>query len=370
MKILIKGGNALIGSTFELFDILIDNDLIVKIGKDIQCEDAKVIDATGKYIAPGFIDIHTHCYPIEPLGLDPDVLGIERWASTIVDAGTAGACNFEDFNKNYIEKCKTRVYSLLNVSNYGLKFKHELDDLSKIDEKAISDIVKKYPDKIVGFKARASQSVVNEMGIKPIEMAANIAHENKKPLMVHIGNYPPHLEDVLNCLDTGDVITHTYHGKAGGILTKDKSAIIDEALSARNRGVLFDIGHGSASFSFEVYKKARSLGFNCDLISSDLHVENYNGPVFNMVEVVNKIINCGEPIEDAINKCTSVPAMHFGLKQLGELKEGNLGDVFIFKIIDCIEEVIDSIGDKLVLNKKIKPECLIVSRGEKSGIYQ
>lgn len=371
MKRLIKNGKLILPSK-EIInqDILIDGDYIVKIQKDINESVDEVIDAEGCYVSPGFIDIHTHCYPIGDLGLEPDVLGIQRWSSTILDAGTSGAGNFEDFYEHAIKKSKTRVYSLLNVSTQGLAFKHELNDMAKINEKSIAEIVKQYPDVIVGLKARASQSVVQDLDILPIQKAAEIAHHLHKPLMVHVGNYPPHLEDVLNCLDKGDIVTHAYHGKVGNILKEDKSAIINEAIAARGRGVLFDIGHGSASFSSKVYIKAKELGFDCDLISSDLHSENYEGPVYTLMDVVSKIMNCGESLEDAIDKVTRVPARHFNLEKLGELKEGYFADVFIFKIQDVQEEVVDSMGDKILLHTKIEPQCLIVSRGEKSGIYK
>lgn len=371
MKRLIKQGTCILpNKECVKKDILIEGDMIVKIDNEILDEVDDVIDATGCYVSPGFIDIHTHCYPIGDLGLDPDVLGVKRWASTILDAGTSGAGNFEDFYEHAIKKCNTRVYALLNVSSLGLAFKHELNDMAKINEKNIVEIIKQYPNVIVGLKARASQSVVQDLDILPIRKAAEIAHAVNKPLMVHVGNYPPHLEDVLNCLEQGDIVTHAYHGKVGNILTEDQSSIIKEATSARSRGVLFDIGHGSASFSSKVYQKARELDFDCDLISSDLHSENYEGPVYTLMDVVSKMVNCGEPLVDAIAKVTCVPARHFNLEKLGELKEGYYADLFIFKMKDVEEEVVDSMGDKILLRTKIEPQCLIVSRGEKSGIYK
>ncbi|MEG0166080.1 amidohydrolase/deacetylase family metallohydrolase [Anaerorhabdus sp.] len=371
MKQLIKNGVCILPNKQCLKkDILIENDMITKIEENIQENVDELIDATNCYVSPGFIDIHTHCYPIGDLGLDPDILGIQRWTSTIVDAGTAGVGNFEDFYEHAIKKSKTRVFSLLNVSTQGLAAKHELNDMSKINEKKIYEVVKQYPDVIIGLKARASQSVVQDLDIEPIRKATEIAHSIHIPLMIHIGNYPPHLEDVLNCMDQGDIVTHAYHGKVGNILSNNETAIIKEAIDARKRGVLFDIGHGSASFSSKTYKCAMNLGFDCDLISSDLHRENYEGPVYSLIDVVSKIINCGEYFVDAIDKVTKVPARHFGLDKLGEIKVGNYGDIFVFKMREVEEEVVDSMGDKILLHTKIEPQCLIVSRGEKSGIYR
>lgn len=371
-KILIKSG-ALLSPVNDFFqtkkDILIEDGKIKTIGENLQQDGAEIVDAQGCLVTPGLIDIHTHCYPASELGVNPDVLGIERGATSIFDAGTSGAYNFEDFKEKYIDTAKTKVFSLLNVSKQGLEIKHELDDMAKIDETALHEIVKKYPDIIVGLKARASASVVGEMGIKPIALAAEIAQKEGLPLTVHIGNYPPALTDVLNLLNKGDIATHAYHGKAGGILDENKK-IIPEALEARKRGVLFDIGHGVASFSFKVFQKALQNGFDCDLISTDLHIENYEGPVYNLAAVLSKAINCGETLENAITKSTSAPARHFGLKGLGELKEGLIGDISILRLENCSDIVEDSIHDTLQLKQKLSLHTTIYSRGENSELFR
>ena len=351
-----------------------EKDILVRDGKIAEIADrieggGEVIDAEGCIVTPGFIDIHTHCYPKAFLGLDPDVLGIQRGTTTILDAGSSGADNYEDFRSNYIEKSKTKVFTLLNLSKEGLIRGHELDDMSKIDVEKAKEVIRKYPDNIVGMKARASASVVGEMGLEPIAIAARTAHEVGKPLMVHVGNYPPALTDVLKLLDRNDIITHAYHGKPGGILTEDKK-IIEEAQKARERGVKFDVGHGVASFSYRVFEQAMREGFDCDMISTDLHVENYEGPVYNLAAVVSKLLELGESLEDAVTKCTSVPAAHFGLEGLGELAEGKTADFNIMSFEPCSEEVQDSIGDSLTLSSRLVLKKTIYSRGNESEVFE
>lgn len=353
-------------------DIYVQDGRILKIEENLSSFEhkvEKVIDAEGCIVTPGFIDIHTHCYPRTFLGLEPDVLGIERGATTILDAGSSGSENYEDFRSNHIESSKTKVFTLLNISREGLIRGHELDSLEKIDIPALKTIVEKYSDNIVGLKARASASVVGNMGLEPIAIAAKTAKKIGKPLMVHVGNYPPALTDVLKLLDKGDIVTHAYHGKKGGILTAEDH-IIPEALEARKRGVLFDIGHGVASFSLKVYQKALKENFDCDLIGTDLHIENYEGPVFNLAAVLSKVLGCGESLEDAVAKCTNVPAEHYNLKDLGELKTGAIADFNIIELMACDEIVEDSIGDKMNLNKKMVLKKTIYSRGEKTEIFE
>lgn len=349
-------------------DILIENGCIAEIGNGIS-RGEEVIDAQGYLVTPGLIDIHTHCYPLSDIGVEPDVLGIQRGATTILDAGSAGPENFEDFKRKYIDTAKTKVFSCLNVSKHGLEFKHELNSMDKIDESAILAMAQKYPHLIVGLKARASQSVVQDMGLRPIVEAARIAQKAKLPLVVHVGNYPPALPDVLNILHRGDIVTHAYHGKKGGILN-EKQELIPEAIAARERGVCFDVGHGVASFSFTVFRQALAKGFDCDMISTDLHIENYEGPVYSLPAVLSKVINCSERLEDAISKCTSVVARHFGLQRLGELKTGFIGDISIMKLADCKETVVDAVHDELQLRKKLEPVMCVISRGEESEIFR
>lgn len=372
-SLLIKNGSLVSpvnGYRRDEADILVKNGRIEKIGRNLEAEDGmQVVDASGCIVTPGLIDIHTHCYPRAFLGLAPDTLGIERGATTILDAGSSGADNYEDFRENYIEKSKTKVFTLLNISKEGLIRGHELDAPEKIDIPALERTIEKYSDNIVGLKARASASVVGKMGLKPIAIAAETAEKTGKPLMVHVGNYPPALTDVLNLLGKGAVVTHAYHGKKGGILTEE-GHIIPEAIQARERGVLFDIGHGVASFSLKVFRKALAEGFDCDLIGTDLHVENYEGPVYNLAAVLSKAVGCGEALEDAVEKCTSAPARHFGLTGLGELKPGATADLNIMEFAGCEDEVEDSIGDKMVLRKKLVLKKTIYSRGENSEIFE
>lgn len=351
-------------------DILIRDGKIAAIDEAIKPLDEDcVVDATGCIVTPGFIDIHTHCYPDTFLGLSPDVLGIQRGSTTILDAGSSGADNYEDFRRRYVDKSKTKVFTLLNISREGLVRGHELDAPEKVNVPALKSIAEKYSDNIVGLKARASASVVGEMGLAPIALAAKTAKELGKPLMVHVGNYPPTLTEVLELLGKNDIVTHAYHGKKGGILT-EQGEIIPEAVDARRRGVLFDVGHGVASFSLRVFEKALAKGFDSDMISTDLHRENYEGPVYNLAAVASKIIGCGNTLEDAVRKCTSVPARHFGLEGLGELATGFTGDINIMEFDSCNETVADSIGDTITLTRKLVLKKTIYSRGDESEIFE
>lgn len=373
MRVLtIKGGRLLSpadGLNGDRLDLLVSGGRILDIGESLEPL-GTVIDAADAYVTPGFIDIHTHCYPKTFLGMEPDVLGLDRDATTIVDAGSSGAATYEDFRANYISHSNTKVFTLLNVSKEGLLYGHELDDPKKVDLGYVREVVSEHRDNIVGLKARASSSVVGEEGLEPISRAASIAHELGIPLMVHIGNYPPAFSVVLDLLDQGDIITHAFHGKPGGILTEGRDAIIPQALLARERGVKFDVGHGVASFSFKTFKRALELGFDCDSISTDLHVQNYEGPVYSITAVLSKLLNCGETLEQVVSKCTSVPADYFGLAGLGHLCAGDAADINLVRLVDCDERVVDSMGDSIELKQKLIVEKTIYSKEGNSAVIE
>ncbi len=356
------------GLTGQQGDVIVKNGKIAAIGKDLPVE-GDVVDANGLFVTPGFIDIHTHVYPKSCLGMDPDELGLKRGCTAVLDAGSSGADTYEDFRSNYINKAKTKVFTLLNISKEGLLRGHELNDPSKIDVDACKETARRYSDNIVGLKARASASVVGEQGLRPIVIAARTAHELDLPLFVHVGNFPPALFDVLDLLEKGDGITHSFHGKPGGLVGED-GKIMPQALHARERGVQFDVGHGIESFSFKTYQKALALGFDCDTISTDLHIQNYDGPVYSLPLTMSKLVSLGETFEQAVTKVTSAPAAQFHLDGLGHLAVGMTGDINLVSITDSTDEVADSMGNKIHLTKKIDVRESIYSRGEDIERYQ
>lgn len=369
---LIKGGRLLSPKdnlNYEKAEILIQDGKIEKIAESIDAEDAEVLDVNGSIVSPGFIDIHTHCYVGKsPIGTDPDTIGIKRGCTSIFDAGTSGPLNYSDF-KGKISKAKTHIYTLLNISDWGLDILSELSDLSNINEENIISVVSKNRDNIVGIKVRASSSVVGENGITPIKMGKKIAEHAKLPMVVHIGNFPPSIEDVLDVVQKNDVITHSFHGKPNGLFQTDGFPR-ESTLSARARGVKFDVGHGSESFSFNVCENALKNSFEPDFISTDLYHNNMVKPVGSLLDVITKLMSFGLSLEKCVNKVTYEPAKLFGLKNKGRLKSGFDGDFTIFKVEDCDLDLIDSYKQKKNIKKRLALKAVVVSGGKNSELLE
>lgn len=346
-NLLIKNGLLLdlgSGFSFEKKDILIEKGLITRISNNIEKSGFEVFDANGLILSPGFIDVHVHCYYGKTeIGISPDKIGVKTGVSTLIDAGTSGSATIDDFYTRIIKNSTTRVFALLNVATDGLMTLSELSSDDAISAQDIQNNILKFNNTIIGLKARASSSVLKDKGITPIKVAKEIATDLNLPLVVHIGNAPPKVEEILNIVGEGDVITHCYHNKPNGLFNTDGSPK-SEALVAKNRGVLFDVGHGTSSFSFDIAIKAIKSKFRPDFIGSDIYDKNKYTVVKSLQNTMNKMIASGLEIEEVIQKVTNAPAKHFNLNKIGFLKEGFRGDITVFKINDSTIRLQDSVG--------------------------
>lgn len=314
-------------------DIAIVAGKIAALG-DLSGPASKTLDLQGEhYVSAGWIDSHVHCYPNSPIYHDqPDSVGIATGVTTVIDAGSTGADDIDDFYA-ITREAVTEVYALLNISRVGLIAQNELANLDNIDAAAARAAVQRHPDFIVGLKARMSSSVVGENGITPLARAKAIQQQNDGlPLMVHIGNNPPNLDDIAELLTSGDIITHCYNGKSNRILTPG-GELRASVMQAIARGVRLDVGHGSASFSFAVAKQAISLGILPQTISSDIYCRNrINGPVRSLAHVMSKFLAIGLSLPQVIACVTDHAAEALRLKQKGRLAVGFDADLTIFDL--------------------------------------
>ena len=226
--LLIKNGKLVNGG---LVDVAILNGKIARVGSDINDAAIRTVDLKGlHFLSAGWIDSHTHCYPSSPIYNDePDLIGVTHGVTTVVDAGSVGADDVDDFYR-LTQQSATNVYSILNISRIGLLRQDELADMSNISLDAAKTAITKHSDFVVGIKARMSGSVVKNNGLAPLIRAKEMqAQNNNLPLMVHVGNNPPNLDDIAELLTKGDIITHCYNGKPNRILTpegEDRKSVV------------------------------------------------------------------------------------------------------------------------------------------------
>lgn len=348
-------------------DIAIVGNKIARIAEDIpENEAAQVLDAHGKIVTPGLIDVHVHVYDgVAPLGIPADPTCIGRGATTVLDAGSSGAHTFPAFKRTVINVAQTRVYALLNLSVVGQSTYSkdnpygELLDLCYANPKLAIRTIEQNRDAILGIKVRLSENIAADRDLKVLALAREAADAVKLPLMVHIGDTHSPLREILPLLAKGDVITHCFHGRANGVLGP-KGRVLPEVKKAVEAGVHLDVGHGAGSFSFEVAEQAFKQGLLPGTISSDVHQFNVHGPVFDLATTLSKFLHLGLSLEQVIERATTNAANVFGFpKGLGTLRPGAEADVAVFALAEGDFTLVDSQGKKRVGHRKLVPVATV-----------
>ncbi|GHV96234.1 deacetylase [Spirochaetia bacterium] len=303
-------------------------------------EPERIVDATGLCISPGWIDLHTHIYQgVSDAGIDPDLIGPAQGVSVLVDAGSAGHITFPGLRDYIIKKRNYEIYAFLNYGSIGITRANYIGDFETdafIQPRETLACIEQNRSYIRGLKVRACKAVLKgRLGCELVKAAADLAQEAKAPLMVHIGEPGPRLEDILKTLHQGDIVTHSFHSK-GNIVDPSTGKIIQAAYAARERGVLFDVGHGAASFDIDIGRKSIAQGFKPDLVSTDLYARSFPKPVESLAVTMTKMISCGLEPEEVIDMVTRRAAGVLGLDRRG-LEQGCRACFTLFKITDHIQ---------------------------------
>jgi len=347
----------------EKRDIAITKGIIESIEKDIPLDKAReIIDASEHIVTPGLIDLHVHAYPgVSHYGIDADAYSLAQGVTTVLDAGSSGADTFEGFRRYVLNVSDTRIYAFLNISTMGMISPRvgELEDIRFADVEKAVEVIERNRDVIQGVKVRMSRSIVGDNGIQPLLLAKRASEAVKMPIMVHVGNTPMPLADILAEMRRGDILTHCFHGSEQGILD-DQGNILDAVREAVKKGVNLDVGHGRGSFSFNVAEKALAQGVSPHTISSDLHHYNVFGPVYSLATTISKFLYLGLSLDEALTKVTSTPATLLGIdEELGNLRQGSIADVSIFKLKKGDFSFLDTVGKEVTGNRLLKPAGVV-----------
>ena len=301
-----------------------------------QAEAPHVVDARGLLVTPGLIDLHVHVYRDHiPLGLDPDPLCPAGGVTTMLDTGSAGPANFDGFRRDVVDRARTRILGLVNLSRIGLVAANlgELMDRRYADPEGVIRTLRRHADVAVGVKIRAGKHIIGngEQGWANFRDAVRAARESGTWLMVHIGECPMSLPEMAPYLQAGDCITHCFKGGSTRVLD-DADRIYPEMRDAAARGVVFDVGHGYGSFRWQVAEAALAQGFLPSTISTDLHAMNLHGPVYDMPTTMSKFLLLGLTLEQVVEMSSTRPAAVLGRSgELGTLRVGAVADVAVLE---------------------------------------
>ncbi|MDP6041016.1 MAG: amidohydrolase/deacetylase family metallohydrolase, partial [Candidatus Latescibacteria bacterium] len=282
-----------------IIDVAIQDGIIKNVAQSIIEPAKETIDLTGKILTPGWIDIHAHVFAgATTWGIQADALCLATGVTTVVDAGSPGWANFIAFHDFIAAPARTQILTFVHISGIGLTYGPlgEMQDIRYADPERTAFVVHNWPDTCVGIKVRQAIGQVGDNGVEPLKLAVRAAEMTDTPVMVHIGNGVP-VSSVINELRSGDIITHCYRGGGdttlGDTILNDQNIIRPEVQQARQKGILFDVGHGGGSFLFETAKQALTQDFLPDVISTDLHSGSLNSPVYSLPETASKLLNLG-----------------------------------------------------------------------------
>lgn len=365
--LLIKGGRVIDprNGINAIMDLAITAGKISRVLPRIpEADSKKVIQAKGLIVAPGLIDLHTHVFVgSRPdkfadgiYSLSPDDFSFKSGVTTVVDAGTSGADNFSQFKQQVIDKSQTRILAFLSIAGKGLSGKPEQEDLGAMDVEKTVAVVRQYPDYIVGVKIGHYE----QEGWTPFDRALEAARLTGTPLFVecHLPQLP--LDAQLERMRAGDIITHSYEK------VSERTPVVDEqgqlrpyVRAAKERGVLFDVGHGGAGFWFSQALPALQQGLAPHSFGSDLHRFSMNAGMKSMLNIMSKYLAMGLSLEDVLLRATWNPAQAIHREDLGNLSEGQVADIVILRLQRGNFGFVDAGGNKITGRKKLEAELTI-----------
>jgi dihydroorotase len=374
-----------IGSRAQSYDLLIKNghvidpknnidaamDVAIKDGRIAKVEAAipagqaaRVIDATGLFVTPGLIDIHTHVFVgAKPetfadgfLSVSPDDFTLKAGVTTVVDAGTSGWRNFPVFKEHVIDKSKTRVLAFLNIAGNGMSGSPMEQDMTDMDAFLTALMVKKNPETIVGVKIGHYEG----SDWAPFDRALEAAATSHTLLFVecHLPQYS--LEAQLAKMRAGDIITHSFEK------IDERMPVVDSGgrlrpfvVAAQKRGVLFDLGHGGAGFWFSVAVPAMKDGLPPSTFGSDLHRFSMNAGMKDMMNIMSKYMAMGMSLPEVVRHGSWNAAKAIHREELGNLSVGSVADVAVLRVREGHFGFIDAGGNVLPGTKKLEAELTV-----------
>ncbi|GAB2822412.1 amidohydrolase/deacetylase family metallohydrolase [Alpinimonas psychrophila] len=330
-SVVLRGGTVFEGEGSEgvVRDVRIENGKIS--GQDHGVGDV-VIDVSGLVVAPGLVDMHTHVFAGQDLGVAADEVAFRSGTTTVLDAGSVGAHLIGAFRASTIDRSSVRVRAMLNISSIGatsIMLGGELLSPWYVSEGAAIDAIEANRDFVVGVKVRASVDVGGEHTSAALASARRVADHVGLPLMVHLGPSPASIDEIAESLRAGDIITHAFTGWPGNGILNETFGLRNTVRAARERGVLLDIGHGMSGFSLEVARHMLAGGEPPDTISTDIHSYSRES-VIDLTTVLSKFLALGMTLPEVLRCASSAPAKALGLV-VGTLATDSVADVAVLE---------------------------------------
>ena len=368
-QILLKGGHVIDprNQVDAVMDVAVADGKIAAVRPDINPAEARtVVDVTGLYVTPGLIDAHVHVFATTGMrgawagdnSVLPDGFSFRTGVTTMVDVGSSGWRNFEDFRHRVIDRAATRVFAMLNIVGLGMLTDVPEQNIHDMDAKATAEMAIKHRDVVVGIKSAHYQGPE----WVSVDRAVEAGKAASIPVMVDFGYFRverPYYKLVTERLRPGDISTHMFRGPVPYVDADGK--LLDYLKEARTRGVLFDVGHGGGSFVFRNAVPAVQQGFYPDTISTDLHTGSMNGAMMDMLTTMSKFLAMGVPLKDVIRQSTINPAMAIQHPELGHFSPGSEADIAVLRVMEGRFGYADGARGTIAGNRRLMCEMTLKS---------
>jgi dihydroorotase len=364
--LVLRGGRVIdpASGTDRIADVAFADGRVAEVGEGLHGTETK--DVRGFIVTPGLIDLHTHVYwGGTSLGIDAEEFCRTSGVTTAVDTGSAGPGNFKGFRRHVIEPSQVRILAYLHVSFAGIyafsknTMVGESEEMRMMAPGEAVEVALANKDVIVGIKVRVGRHASGTSGVAPLDIALQVADAAGMPLMAHIDEPPPTYEEVLERLRPGDVLTHAFRPFPNAPID-GQGRVKDAVWKAREKGVVFDIGHGKGSFAYKTARAMLAGGFEPDVISSDVHTLCIDGPAFDQVTTLSKFLHLGMKLDRVIAASTVNAARALQRPELGSLAPGKVGDATILSLEDGSFPLEDVVGEIVTAERRITAKGAVI----------
>jgi dihydroorotase len=346
-------------------DVAITNGTISAVAPSIDPGQARrSIDIRGLYVTPGLVDLHAHVFSTTGIAeawagdssIRPDDFSFRTGCTTLVDAGSSGWRNFEQFKFTVIDRARTRVLAMINIAGLGMITDVTEQEPKDFQPERVAALAKKYPEIVVGVKSAHYQ----HPDWKSVDRAVEAGKAADIPIMVDFGYFlpqRPYWQLVTEHLRPGDISTHCFRAPVPWADKQGK--LYDYLHTARKRGVKFDVGHGGGSFVFRNAAPAIRSGFYPDTISTDLHTGSMNGAMIDMPTTMSKMLALGMPLPDVVRASTWTPAQVIKREKLGHLTVGAEADIAVWNLMKGPFGFADAAGGRVAGKERLFCEMTV-----------
>ena len=357
--LIVKGGRVIdpAAKLDAVRDVAIAGGRIAAVSPSISADAADMIDARGKLVVPGLLDIHTHC----ARSADGPLLVLQDGVTGWIDAGSQGADHIAD-TIAVARSSPQQGRVLINIGRAGILPEGDTMDIARADVGAARDAIAKNRDFIAGVKARLSRDVAGPNDFEVLRRAQEVARPFGLPVMIHMGQTITPLAKLFPLLKRGDVVTHMLAPPPNSIVD-DSGRIEPAVMAARQRGVWFDVGNGQTGHirwdTVEMIVKAR---FWPDTFSTDWNTNSRQTGVIDLPNCMSKLLGYGMTVPDAIARATVNASRIFPVfKDRGTLKVGAPADVAVLELREGNFEFLDNFKGTITGRQRLFPFATVLA---------